>query len=681
MSIQFFLLFFFIIILSFSKPVSLFEFIFNTNFSSTNLLTYGNATIESSILTLTSDTKFSIGRAFYPLRIIAREPNSSTPLTFSTSFIFSIAPYKNLLPGHGFAFVFFPSTGIEGASSAQHLGLFNFTNNGNSDNHVLAVEFDTFRNQEFNDLNDNHVGIDVNSLTSMAQKEAGFWAGKDNEKFKELKLNNGVNYQVWIDYVDSRINVTMAKAGEERPKRPLISEFVNLTEVLLDEMYIGFCGATGRLVQSHRILSWSFSNTSFSIGNALVTRNLPSFGLPKKSVFKSEGFIIGISVAGVVVIGFGIVMYEVLARRRRRQWKEKQEMEDWELEYWPHRIDYQQISAATKGFAEENVIGFGGNGKVYKGTLECGAEVAVKRISHQSEKGTREFLAEVSSLGRLKHRNLVGMRGWCKQHKESLMLLYDYMENGSLDKRLFNFNLNSTLSWEERIKILKDVANGILYLHEGWEAKVLHRDIKASNVLLDKDMNARLGDFGLARVHHHGQLASTTQVVGTVGYMAPEVIRTGRASTQTDVFSFGVLLLEVVCGRRPSEVGKPGLVEFVWRLMEKGELINAIDERLKAMGGYNNEEVERVLQLGLLCAYPDASARPAMRQVVKVLEGSSDGSECIGEEMEVHLLDGIRRTRMWSSSSQQHHHAYPTMDGIFSSLSLLSSSDIISEGR
>ena len=171
------------------------------------------------------------------------------------------------------------------------------------------------------------------------------------------------------------------------------------------------------------------------------------------------------------------------------------------------------------------------------------------------------------------------------------MLVYDYLENGSLDKRVFDCDEGKMLSCEERIRILKDVASGVLYLHEGWESKVLHRDIKASNVLLDKDLNGKLGDFGLARMHSHGQVASTTRVVGTVGYLAPEVVRSGRASTQTDVFGFGVLILEVMCGRRPIEEGKQPLVEVVWQSMMQGHLLNVLDPRIKARGGFDEEEV------------------------------------------------------------------------------------------
>ncbi|KAF8413872.1 hypothetical protein HHK36_001866 [Tetracentron sinense] len=661
------------------------DFVFN-GFDSSDLLIYGNATLESRVLTVTNDTTFSIGRALYQSKIPTKSPNSSAVLPFSTSFIFSIAPSKskNILPGHGLVFIFVPSTGIDGSSSAQHLGLFNRTNDGDSNNHVFGIEFDVFENQEFNDRSDNHVGIDVNSLTSVTAEDAGYWPD-DDDSFEELSLNNGVNYQVWIDYLDSQLNVTMAPVGLRRPRQPLMAVDLNLSDVLLEEMYVGFCGATGRLAENHRILSWSFSNSNFSLSEELITMNLPSFVPPNNSFFRSKGFIAGITVATIVAIGFSILISLVLVKGKQRRRRDREAMEDWELEYWPHRMTYQDVSTATKGFSEENVIGIGGNGKVYKGVLVGGIEVAVKRISHESGDKMREFLAEVSSLGRLKHRNLVGLRGWCKREKESLILIYDYMENGSLDKRVFECEESMILSWEDRVRVLKDVAAGVMYLHEGWEARVLHRDIKASNVLLDKDMNGRLADFGLARMHGHGQVANTTRVVGTVGYMAPEVVRSGRASAQTDVFCFGVLILEVACGRRPIEDGKPPLVEWVWGLMERGELVSALDERLKARGGFDDEEVERVLHLGLLCAYPDHHSRPTMRQVVKVLEGKSEVDELEEEGMNVYLLDKLKSTKMWSKHRRSlGRGGHPTFKEIRESLTSsmpLFGSDIIVEGR
>lgn len=266
------------------------------------------------------------------------------------------------------------------------------------------------------------------------------------------------------------------------------------------------------------------------------------------------------------------------------------------------------------------------------------------------------------------------------------------MENGSLDKMLFDCKDDTKiLNFDEIMRILKDVANGIFYLHEGWEAKVLHRDIKSSNVLLDKDMNAKLGDFGLARMHQHGQVATTTRVVGTAGYLAPEIIKTGRASTQTDVFSFGILILEVMCGRRPITEGNIPLLNWVSDLMQKDKLVNAIDEKLITKGGLDNEDVEMVLHLGLLCAHPDAKLRPTMRQIVKALEGKnkSEADEVEGENMEVYLLESMKSQDLWSkyaqtlSSGSSSFYSHPTFgevrNGISSSMSL-SLSDIV-EGR
>ncbi|KAK4421224.1 L-type lectin-domain containing receptor kinase VII.1 [Sesamum alatum] len=668
------------------------DFLFN-GFDSSDVSLYGNATVESRILTLTRDSGFAIGRALYPSRIPTKQLNSSLLLPFSTSFIFAMAPYEGRLPGHGLVFLFAPREGIEGTNSAQHLGLLNFTNNGNSSNHVFGVEFDCFRNQEFNDINDNHVGIDVNSLISVSAAEAGYWpddhrkkedGSPDENSFESLVLNNGRTYQVWIDYADSVVNVTMAPVGMKRPNQPLLSVSLNLSQVLEDEMYVGFTASTGDMIQSHKILAWSFSNTNFSLSEGLVTGGLPSFELPKTPIHRTKGFIAGVTAAILLFAVTCSIGALVFVRRLRRIRKEREEMEDWELEYWPHRITYQEIESATKGFADKNVIGIGGNGKVYKGVLPGGSEVAVKRISHENSEGTREFLAEISSLGRVKHRNLVGLRGWCKKEKGSLILVYDYMENGSLDRRVFKCDESKALSCEDRIRILKQVASGVLYLHDGWEAKVLHRDIKASNVLLDKEMNARLGDFGLARIHDHDNVAGTTRVVGTVGYLAPEIVRNGRASTRTDVFGYGVLVLEVMCGRRPIEEGQPPLVDWAWQRFRLGELLSVVDARLRARGEIEVEEVERVLQLGLLCAHPDPNARPTMRQVVKLFE---DKNEPEGEEMDTYLLERMKNTQVLSMHYQNVGTGFglhPTFSeirhGLSSSMSLSWSNTIV-EGR
>ncbi|KAJ8636672.1 hypothetical protein MRB53_010939 [Persea americana] len=196
------------------------------------------------------------------------------------------------------------------------------------------------------------------------------------------------------------------------------------------------------------------------------------------------------------------------------------------------------------------------------------------------------------------------------------------MPNGSLDKFLFN-QPEKILNWHQRFRIIKGVASGLLYLHEEWEQVVLHRDIKASNVLLDGEFNGRLGDFGLARLYDHGTDPQTTHIVGTRGYIAPELTRTGKATTSTDVFAFGVFVLEVACGKRP--IGLIGsqeevkLVHWVLQCWKRGEIMEAKDARLG--NEFVKEEMELVLKLGLLCSQPKAEARPTMRDVMKFLDG------------------------------------------------------------
>jgi serine/threonine protein kinase len=247
--------------------------------------------------------------------------------------------------------------------------------------------------------------------------------------------------------------------------------------------------------------------------------------------------------------------------------------------------------------------------------------IAVKRISHDSRQGMKEFVAKIVSMGRLRHRNLVQLLGYCRRRGE-LLLVYDYMPNGSLDKFLYS-NEKPNLNWVQRFRIIRGVASSLLYLHEGWEQVVLHRDIKSSNVLLDAGLNGKLGDFGLAKLYDHGTNPQTTRVVGTMGYLAPELTRTGRATTFSDVFAFGAFLLEVTCGRKPIEsLGLPErviLVDWVAECWRKGDILDASDPRLE--GNYVVEEMELVLKLGLFCSHAIPAARPSMKQAVQFLDG------------------------------------------------------------
>jgi serine/threonine protein kinase len=245
-----------------------------------------------------------------------------------------------------------------------------------------------------------------------------------------------------------------------------------------------------------------------------------------------------------------------------------------------------------------------------------GNEVAVKRITTNSIQGLRGFTAEIESLGRLRHKNLVNLQGWCKRNND-LLVVYDYIPNGSLAGLLFSRGNNFVLSWEQRFNIVKGIAAGLLYLHEEWEQVVIHRDVKSSNVLIDAGMNGRLGDFGLARLYDHGTMSHTTNIVGTIGYIAPELARTGQASTSSDVYAYGILLLEVACGRKPVETSNFILTDFVIECHQKGRVLDAADPELNS--AFVVKEMEVVLGLGLLCSHHKPEARPTMREVIRYL--------------------------------------------------------------
>ncbi|RWR77340.1 L-type lectin-domain-containing protein [Cinnamomum micranthum f. kanehirae] len=223
----------------------------------------------------------------------------------------------------------------------------------------------------------------------------------------------------------------------------------------------------------------------------------------------------------------------------------------------PKRFSFKELLLATRNFAEYGKLGEGGFGGVYRGFLgEMNLDVAVKRVLRGSKQGRKEYVSEVKTISRLRHRNLVQLLGWCHERGD-LLLVYEFMPNGSLDFHLFN--KKRLLGWAVRYKIATGLASALLYLHEEWEQCVVHRDIKSSNVMLDSNFNAKLGDFGLARLVDHEHGLQTTVIAGTMGYLAPECVTTGKASKESDVYSFGVVALEIACGRRPVEP-RPKLV-------------------------------------------------------------------------------------------------------------------------
>ncbi|PIA31859.1 hypothetical protein AQUCO_04700004v1 [Aquilegia coerulea] len=288
------------------------------------------------------------------------------------------------------------------------------------------------------------------------------------------------------------------------------------------------------------------------------------------------------------------------------------------------QFNFTTVSVATDNFSNVNKLGKGGFGIVYKGRLSDGREIAVKRLSRNSCQGAEEFKNEVLLLAKLQHRNLVRLLGFCLEGDEKL-LIYEYVLNASLDHFLFDPSKNADLDWEKRYNIIGGIARGLLYLHEDSRDRIIHRDLKASNILLDAQMNPKIADFGMARLFLVDQTQGrTSKIVGTHGYMAPEYLIHGHFSVKSDVFSFGVLVLEIITGHKNNSFHQTDqaldLLTYAWRKWEEGAALDLVDPTMK--DNYSRSEVMRGIQIGLLCVQ-EVARRPTMASVVQILNSYS----------------------------------------------------------
>ncbi|KAI7738484.1 hypothetical protein M8C21_024863 [Ambrosia artemisiifolia] len=563
-----------------------------------------------------SSSEWLAGRATYN-KLLHLWDNDSNLASFSTSFTFIIGSYLESSYGDGLTFFLAQNNSaiIKGGS----IGLpFNAESN-TSIHPFVAVEFDTFGlnpwdpkdpDNNYEPVND-HVGINIHSIKSVVARK---WF---------TNLTNGKECRALINYHgDSKnLSVSFTTFKNNLPEWETGLYYnIDLRKVLPEWVIFGFSASTGDRYQKNIIRSWTFNSTKSKVVEYTPTTS-PNVVKAKSNTMRKVVVIAGT----LVLVTFLVVLAYFLWRRKKKHSQEHGhalELEN-ELEMggsMPRRFSYRELVRSTNNFAETEKLGEGGFGGVYKGFLkDLSMNVAVKRVSKTSKQGLKEYASEVRIISRLRHKNLVQLTGWCHD-KGELMLVYEFMENGSLDLHLFR-DTSNLLTWNKRYKIVNDLASALLYLHEEWEQCVLHRDIKSSNVMLDSNFNAKLGDFGLAKLVDHDKGAQTTILAGTLGYMAPECLVTSKATKESDVFSFGVVALEVACGRKPiqnkDDEKQISLLEWVWGLYGTRTLLEAVDPRLGS--DFEEEEMKRLMIVGLWCVHPDSELRPSIRQVIKVL--------------------------------------------------------------
>ncbi|XP_049936333.1 uncharacterized protein LOC116263652 [Nymphaea colorata] len=321
---------------------------------------------------------------------------------------------------------------------------------------------------------------------------------------------------------------------------------------------------------------------------------------------------LSVLMVSLLFIGLACLLWRGAKRSRKRKYNKADGFDCASLMF-----GLDTIRAATNNFSELNKIGQGGFGLVYRGKLPNGQAIAVKRLSSESGQGTPEFQNEVQLVAKLQHKNLVRLLGCCTEGGERI-LVYEYAPNGSLDKFIFDPNKREQLWWEARFSIIEGIAKGLLYLHEDSRLRIIHRDLKADNILLDEELKPKISDFGLARLFQQEVThESTSKIAGTCGYMAPEYAISGLVSTKADVFSFGVLLLEIVSGQRITTFHQTELaanfLSYAWRLWREGKALDLIDPTI--IGTCQSHETLRCIQIGLLCIQEDARDRPTMAMV------------------------------------------------------------------
>jgi hypothetical protein len=488
--------------------------------NSSRLIFNGTAAIQNGTLSLTSNpnNNTAAGRAVYSEQLHLYDPITGNSTNFTTKFSFKISTVQP--PGQdGLAFFLAPNGSLlPDYASGGCLALFS-----QCDNFIIprkelvAVEFDTYKNTW--DESDEHVGININSIESNTTRNLS------------RSMKDGTRVDAIIRYNSKANDLSVYWSFPDDPFVKL-SYHINLTTVLPEWVSIGFAAGSAYYFETHEILSWEFTTELLPVPETPDSPAPETPDSPSSTSF-SAGLIVACVIGGLF-LACGIVLVLVFVWRKRTRGKGKEGVKnvdpmEREIEHTgPKRFSYDELVRATNDFAEEDKLGEGGFGGVYKGFLsDLQQFVAVKKVSRPSDQGKKAYTTEIKIISILRHKNMVQLIGWCHE-KGALLLVYEFMPNGSLDFHLFGGR--TLLNWEVRYKIAHGLASALLYLHEESGQYVVHRDIKSSNIMLDSDFNAKLGDFGLARLMDEEAGVKTTGLAGTWGYIAPEYASTGKAT-------------------------------------------------------------------------------------------------------------------------------------------------------
>ncbi|KAG2240444.1 hypothetical protein Bca52824_090762 [Brassica carinata] len=342
----------------------------------------------------------------------------------------------------------------------------------------------------------------------------------------------------------------------------------------------------------------------------------------------SSGVMAGFTVPAVVTVFILLVVGFVLFWRRDSMQRTQVESDINITATHSPQYDFKTILAATDQFSSSNKLGEGGFGEVYKGMLSNGTEVAVKRLSKKSGQGIREFKNEAVLVSKLQHRNLVRLLGFCLEGEEKI-LIYEFVPNKSLNYFIFGTEKQSQLDWTQRFKIIGGIARGILYLHQDSQLTIIHRDLKASNILLDATMNPKIADFGLSTIFGMDQTGGCTNIIaGTYGYMSPEYAMQGQYSMKSDIYSFGVLVLEIISGKKNGSVNQMdetstdgNLVTYAWRLWKNGSSLELVDPAIGR--NYQSNEITKCIHIALLCVQDNPIKRPLLSTIILMLTSNT----------------------------------------------------------